>query len=212
MYLVHVCASVCVGVWGARVCVSVWVWVCVRVCVCVCVCVCVYGGCMLRSVRYAPLDGDIKSTDVEAKVTPLKVCALGNIPAHARQTIRYLVGKKAARETFKSLARITVPASHYIFNKRRDKEWHAPPLSRDKLLVPPRRSSFVCVHEAFFFRRICGFFVLACLGFCTLWRFSACLVINFIAGVRSLSLSLVTFVPSVGCLYYRHNLVDRSFL
>ena len=89
-----------------------------------------------KSVRYAPLVGDIKSTGVEAKVTPFEVCALGNIPAHARQTIRYLVGKKAARETFKSLAKIAVSASYYIFNRRRDKEWHAPPLFERRTVSP----------------------------------------------------------------------------
>ena len=87
-------------------------------------------------MRYAPLVGDIKSTGVEAKVTPFEVCALGNIPAHARQTIRNLVGKKAARETFKSLAKIAVSASYYIFNRRRDKEWHAPPLFERRTVSP----------------------------------------------------------------------------
>ena len=81
-----------------------------------------------KSVRYALLVGDIKSTGVEAKATPFEVCALGNIPSHARQTIRYLVGKNVARGTFKSLAKIAVSASYYIFNRRRDMEWRAPPL------------------------------------------------------------------------------------
>ena len=61
-----------------------------------------------KSVRHVPIVDDIKSTSVEAKVTPLEVCALGNLPAHAPLATRYLVGKKAARETFKSLAKLAV--------------------------------------------------------------------------------------------------------
>ena len=66
---------------------------------------------------YSLVVGDIKSAGDEAKVTPSEVRALGNIPAHARQTIRYLIGKQAARETFKSFAKIAVSASYYIFNR-----------------------------------------------------------------------------------------------
>ena len=70
-----------------------------------------------KSVRYAPLVGNIKWTSVEAKTTPFEARALGNIPAHVRQTIRRLVGMKAARETFKSLTKKAVSASYYIFNR-----------------------------------------------------------------------------------------------
>ena len=45
-------------------------------------------------------------TDLNAKLQCFEVCALGNIPSHARNTIRYQVGKKAARDTFKKLAKL----------------------------------------------------------------------------------------------------------
>ena len=67
-------------------------------------------------------------TDLNAKLQCFEVCALGNIPSHARNTIRYLVGKKAARDTFKKLAKIAISSSYYIFNRRRDTEWNSPPL------------------------------------------------------------------------------------
>ena len=57
-----------------------------------------------------------------------EVCALGNIPSHARETIRYLVGKKASHDCFKKLAKIAISASYYIFNRRRDNEWNPPSL------------------------------------------------------------------------------------
>ena len=82
-----------------------------------------------KSERYVQLQLDIKSTGVGCdEVKPFEVCALGNIPAHARHTIRYLVGKRAARETFKALAKIAISTSYYIFNRRRHSEWNDPPL------------------------------------------------------------------------------------
>ena len=74
-----------------------------------------------KKVRY-----EVLKSELNAKLQCFEVCALGNIPSHARETIRYLVGKKAARETFKSLAKIAISASYYIFNRRRDTEWHSP--------------------------------------------------------------------------------------
>ena len=53
---------------------------------------------------------------------------MGNIPEPARKTIRYLVGKEAARKTFKTLAKLAIATSYYTFNRRRDKEWISPPL------------------------------------------------------------------------------------
>ena len=74
-----------------------------------------------KKVRY-----EVLKSELNAKLQCFEVCALGNIPSHARETIRYLVGKKAARETFKSLAKIAISASYYIFNRRLDTEWHSP--------------------------------------------------------------------------------------
>ena len=71
---------------------------------------------------------EILSKDLKADLKCFEVCALGNIPSHARETIRYLVGKKAARTTFKTLAKIAISASYYIFNRRRDREWNSPSL------------------------------------------------------------------------------------
>ena len=77
----------------------------------------------LKRKRY-----EVLASQLKAGLQPFEVCALGNIPKHSRETIRYLVGKKAARETFKSLAKIAISASYYIFNRRRNAEWHAPSL------------------------------------------------------------------------------------
>ena len=82
-----------------------------------------------KTKRYTKLATDLKAaTDLEAPLRCFEVCALGNIPAHSRETIRYLVGKKAARATFKSLAKIAIATSYYLFNRRRDKNWISPPL------------------------------------------------------------------------------------
>jgi hypothetical protein len=90
-----------------------------------------------KSEKYAQLPTDIRKTGVKCeKVTPFEVCALGNIPAHARQTIRYLVGKRAARDTFKALAKIAISTSYYIFNRRRQLEWIAPPLFERRTVDP----------------------------------------------------------------------------
>ena len=71
---------------------------------------------------------EVLASQLKASLQPFEVCALGNIPKHSRETVRYLVGKKAARETFKSLAKIAISASYYIFNRRRNAEWHTPSL------------------------------------------------------------------------------------
>ena len=67
-------------------------------------------------------------TDEISRAQCFEVCALGNIPKHVRETIRYPVWRRAARETFKTLAKIAMSASYYIFNRRRDKEWVSSPL------------------------------------------------------------------------------------
>ena len=82
-----------------------------------------------KTKRYTKLATDLKAaTELEAPLRCFEVCALGNIPAHSRETIRYLVGKKAAKATFKSLAKIAIATSYYLFNRRREKIWIAPPL------------------------------------------------------------------------------------
>ena len=43
-----------------------------------------------KKIRYREL-----KDDMNASLKCFEVCALGNIPSHARETIRYLVGKKA---------------------------------------------------------------------------------------------------------------------
>ena len=70
-------------------------------------------------------DDDIPFT---CKLSCFEVCALGNIPSHARQTIRYLVGKKPARAMFLTLAKFAIATSYYTFNRRRIKERVSPPL------------------------------------------------------------------------------------
>ena len=76
-----------------------------------------------KHMRYRELKNDLN-----ASLKCFEVCALRNMPKHARETIRYLVGRRAARETFKIPAKIAISASYYIFNRRRDKEWVSPPL------------------------------------------------------------------------------------
>ena len=79
---------------------------------------------MIQSIlRYREL-----KEDLNASLKCFEVCALGNIPSHSRETIRYLVGKKASRDCFKKLAKIAISASYYIFNRRRDNEWNSPSL------------------------------------------------------------------------------------
>ena len=56
----------------------------------------VYNAQSRKSEKYAQLPTDIRKTGVKCeKVTSFEVCALGNIPEHARTTIRYLVAKIA---------------------------------------------------------------------------------------------------------------------
>ena len=76
-----------------------------------------------KKIRYREL-----KDDMNASLKCFEVCALGNIPSHARETIRYLVGKKASRDCFKKLAKIAISVSYYIFNRRRDNEWNPPSL------------------------------------------------------------------------------------
>ena len=72
------------------------------------------------------INGD-QDNPYKCKLSCFEVCALGNIPSHARQTIRYLVGKKASRATLLTLAKLSISTSYYIFNRRRIKEWGSPP-------------------------------------------------------------------------------------
>ena len=90
-----------------------------------------------KKERYRQMVIDINDIDeISCELKCFEVCALGNIPTHARQTIRYLVGKKVARDTFKTLAKIAISTSYYIFNRRRDKEWNSPPLFERRVVDP----------------------------------------------------------------------------
>ena len=89
----------------------------------------IQGAQTRKTIRYQHIRNDINSIDgISCELSCFEVCALGNIPEHARKTIRYLVGKKAARKTFKTLAKLAIATSYYTFNRRRDKEWISPPL------------------------------------------------------------------------------------
>lgn len=82
-----------------------------------------------KSIRYRELVRGIDSmTEFTCKLSCFEVCSLGNIPSHTRQTIRYLVGNKVARQTFKTLTKLAIATSYYTFNRRRDKDWVSPPL------------------------------------------------------------------------------------
>ena len=76
-----------------------------------------------KKIRYREL-----KEDLNASLKCFEVCALGNIPSHSRETIRYLVGKKTARDCFTKLAKIAISDSYYILNRRRDTEWNPPSL------------------------------------------------------------------------------------
>ena len=85
--------------------------------------------------RYKELSSAINGLDnYSCKLSCFEVCALGNIPDHARKTIRHLVGPRAARRTFQSLAKIAIATSYYTFNRRREREYHAPPLFERRVL------------------------------------------------------------------------------
>ena len=49
-----------------------------------------------KTKRYSELKEGIKKTGVGCQITPFEACALGDMPAHTRQAIRYLVGQSAA--------------------------------------------------------------------------------------------------------------------
>ena len=83
----------------------------------------IYNAQSRKSEKYAQLPTDIRKTGVKCeKVTPFEVCALGSIRAHVRTTIQYLVGKRAAHDTFEALAKTAISTSYYIFNRRRQLE------------------------------------------------------------------------------------------
>ena len=67
--------------------------------------------------RSPPLFERRVADGISCELSCFEVCALGNIPEHARKTIRYLVGKKAARKTLKTLAKLAIATSYYTFNR-----------------------------------------------------------------------------------------------
>ena len=73
--------------------------------------------------KYAPLIADIKATGRKAKFSPFEVCALGNIRADSKKTLRSILGAKTARKTLQTLSKIAVSCSRYIFRQRREKQW-----------------------------------------------------------------------------------------
>ena len=76
--------------------------------------------------RYSRLVLDMEAAGWKASITPIQVCALGNIDTESRKTFAKLLGKRSSRKTCKKLARIAIGASYVIFNRRREPEWHAP--------------------------------------------------------------------------------------
>ena len=88
-------------------------------------------------MRYRELKNDLN-----ASLKCFEVCALGNIPKHARETVRYLVGRRAARETFKTLAKIAISASYYVFNRLVTRNGSLHPCLRGMLWILVRSSSY----------------------------------------------------------------------
>lgn len=86
-----------------------------------------------KSLRYEQFSMNIERISVKCgKVKPSEVYAFDNIPAHSRQTIPYLDGKRIDRETFKSFAKIAISTSYSyrIFNRHGQLEWLAFPSLR----------------------------------------------------------------------------------
>ena len=81
-----------------------------------------------KIIRYTPLVGDICASGWKATITPIQVCALGDIDSDTRRTFNKLIGKGLSRKLCKKLARIAISASYRIFSRRRDLEWHSPGL------------------------------------------------------------------------------------
>ena len=81
-----------------------------------------------KIVRYTPLVGDISASGWKVTLTPIQVCALGDIDGDTRKAFSKLFGKGLSRKLCKKLARIAVSASYRIFYRRRDLEWHCPSL------------------------------------------------------------------------------------
>lgn len=86
------------------------------------------GARIRKSTKYAPLVADLEQSGHKASFTPFEVCSLGNIRSDTRKTLTTLVGRKVAKRMMKKLAMIAVASSYYIFNNRRNTEWHSPPL------------------------------------------------------------------------------------
>ena len=81
-----------------------------------------------KIVRYTPLVGDISASGWKVTLTPIQVCALGDIDGDTRKAFNKLFGKGLSRKLCKKLARIAISASYRIFYRRRDLEWHSPSL------------------------------------------------------------------------------------
>ena len=78
---------------------------------------------VFKQRKYAPLIADIKATGRKAKFSPFEVCALGNIRADSKKTLRSILGAKTARKTLQTLSKMAVSCSRYIFRQRREKQW-----------------------------------------------------------------------------------------
>ena len=78
---------------------------------------------VFKQRKYAPLIADIKATGRKAKFSPFEVCALGNIRADSKKTLRSILGAKTARKTLQTLSKIAISCSRYIFRQRQEKQW-----------------------------------------------------------------------------------------
>ena len=74
--------------------------------------------------RYSALVGDLVVSGWNATLTPIQVCALGDIDGETRTAFNKLFGKNLARKLCKKLTRIAISASYRIFYSRREVEWH----------------------------------------------------------------------------------------
>ena len=82
-----------------------------------------------KIIRYTPLVGDICASGWKATITPIQVCALGDIDSDTQRTFNKTDREKGlSRKLCKKLARIGISASYRIFSRRRDLEWHSPGL------------------------------------------------------------------------------------
>ena len=80
---------------------------------------------VFKQRKYAPLVADIRATGRKAEFISFEVCSLGNIRSDSKKTLRSILGAKTARRTFRTLSKIAVSCSRYIFRQRREKDWVA---------------------------------------------------------------------------------------